>query len=103
MVAHLKRGNNDERLRSIGIEAEQATHSRAILAATAEYQSRAAATAEYQNSEAAQQCIRGGKCSSAVREMKFYITHILSSFTHNNIILQEINLFLFSARYEVLY
>ena len=61
------------------------------------------ATAEYQNSEAAQQCIRGGKCSSAVREMKFYITHILSSFTHNNIILQEINLFLFSARYEVLY
>ena len=52
MVAHLKRGNNDERLRSIGIEAEQATHSRAILAATA----------EYQNSEAAQQSIRGGKC-----------------------------------------
>ena len=93
MVAHLKRGNSDERLRSIDIEAEQATHSRAILAATA----------EYQNSEAAQQCIRGGKCSSAVREMKFYITHILSSFTHNNIILQEINLFLFSARYEVLY
>ena len=33
MVAHLKRGNNDERLRSIDIEAEQATHSRAILAA----------------------------------------------------------------------
>ena len=63
MVAHLKRGNNDERLRSIGIEAEQATHSRAILAATAEYQnSEAAAAAECQNSEAAQQSIRGGKC-----------------------------------------